>query len=232
MSHYITIITSLPYLAPLSANKALPISRIGLEQRLAALSEADRQQLAVMESLFSLSFEALKTNQQWADFWRQQCQSIESDVLKDFFQRMGEALALLSVVRERLLGYQPLTLVYGRYQPQVTKRSGDVLFGLEAQWPEVAAVAQALAEKKAKKASRLFDQWLWNQLILCEQSEMFRYENIVSYVLRWRLVERAKVSRLGVMKGDESKSSLFLSMRDSVINRANSSLTPFTQEAL
>jgi len=241
MSRYITMITSLPYLAPPEANKVLPISRIGLEQRLAALTEEDWRQLNVMESLFSSSSGWLRTNVQWVSEWQANCQKIESPLIRVFFQQMGEALALLAAVRDRLAGQKELTFEYGDHKQQVKRRANDVLFGLEARYPELAAIAKALTERQAHKAQLILDQWLWSQLIICEQSEMFRFENIASYYLRWIILERVNASRSSTKVVNKSGASvrqaienepLFGQMREHVLVRAKQSLPAFMQEAL
>ncbi|WP_415906235.1 DUF2764 family protein [Neptuniibacter sp. QD72_48] len=194
MSDYYTLITALPWLPDLEQCQQMPLSRIALDQRLTMLSDVDRQQLALIECLYYPDEKRLRglTDKEVVYQWADQLDQVNSDVLRQRILFHFELRTLLAALRSRAAGMENSALFYGvgRWLPRIRRHWFEPGFGLEDVCPQLQPLQRALAKEDAMLVEQTLNQWLWQDLALCEKQNGFSFEALACFVLRWSLAER------------------------------------------
>ncbi len=86
--HYITLVSSLPYLPPFEQAERSPITRLRLNQRLSTLESGDARQLALAEAVASwrMSPAKPKTDKEMVLRCRAAMQEISQPALREFIE--------------------------------------------------------------------------------------------------------------------------------------------------
>ncbi|WP_415904554.1 DUF2764 family protein [Neptuniibacter sp. QD48_55] len=194
MSDYYTLITALPWLPDLEQCKQMPLSRIALDQRLTMLTDADRQQLALIEHLYYPDEKVLRgsTDREVVQQWTDQLNQVNSEALRQRILFHLELRTLMAALRSRSAGMENSALFYGvgRWLPRIRKHWFEPGFGLEEVCPELQPLQRVLAKEDALLVEQTLNQWLWQDLAFCEKQHRFNFEALACFVLRWVIAER------------------------------------------
>jgi len=194
VSDYYTLITALPWLPELDQCKQMPLSRIALDQRLTMLSDEDRQQLALIESLYYPNDQTLRglTDKEVVQQWSDSLKRVVSEVMQQRLVFHLELRTLLAALRSRAAGMENSAHFYGvgRWLPRIRKHWFEPSFGLEEVCPQLQPLQRVLAKGDAMLLEQTINQWLWHDLALSEKQQAFSFNALACFVLRWGIAER------------------------------------------
>ncbi|HEY5717888.1 MAG TPA: hypothetical protein VIS52_05285 [Motiliproteus sp.] len=195
MSYY-TLVTSLPHLPYLFANRQLPCSRIQLDRRLGMLQEQDRAQLELMESLLWWDHQgrALHSDEALSHQLRIRLQELQSQPLREFSEWQLELRTLIAALRRRRLepGESHLGSDWGvgRWSQRIRAKWQEPVFGLEFCFPFASELRHLLEQDQSLAVEKLLLRELWQRLTRLLDGHYFDFEAVALYVMRWHLIER------------------------------------------
>lgn len=210
------MLTALPHLPKLDGVQRLPISRLALERRLSMLSEADSQQLGIIEQLYfpdhNLSSDL--ADREVVQNWQRALSQLESNVMGERVSYQLEIRTLLAALRYREAGGQsPDQFVgFGRWHSFIKSHWFEPFFGLDEYQPQLQKLVRFLKENKPGHAEKVLNQMLWQDLIFSEKQQGFTFSAVACYVLRWGLMSRVLNTNpaMALLKFDDLTRSLLM----------------------
>ena len=192
---HIALMASLPSLPDIFAAKRTPISRLRLEQRLRALTPADKALLDTLEEL--LAWHGRDPGLTDADFvqrTRALVPRLPSTALKRAVEHALELRSIVAALRRRQRG-EPVppadvTWSYGRWTATMALGWQDPGLGLERAFPWVREAAELVKTGDAIALESLLMRERWTMLGRLRVGHDFDFTAVALYVLRYQLVER------------------------------------------
>lgn len=192
---YVMLMASLPAIGPLLSDKAPPINRTRLFERLDMLAPEDRAEL---DSLISIvSWAALDPAEDDAAFLERAeriINSVRGEDLRRAARDRLEIRTLIAALRRRHAGEDApagsLRWGYGRFVEVIRANWGAPDFGVGRAFPWVLAAKDRLEAGDIVGLERIVLEAAWNSGTRSELGHAFDYEAVVFYVLRWSLNER------------------------------------------
>ena len=192
---YTTLVCSLPALPKLLEAKATPISRLQLNKRLRILSSTDSALLKEIENL--LLWEHLtddRSDQQLVLHAAQLQAKIDNKILREALMWRMDMRSLVAALRHRLRGDELGQLgkywCYSRFEENIRRHWQHPHFQLQARFPWLVPVAQALAEEKPLQVEKILLSTTWQELDKLSQGQPFNFVSVVLYILRWDILAR------------------------------------------
>lgn len=194
MSDYYTLLTALPWLPSLEQCKQLPISRIALDKRLTMLTDQDRAQLVMIESLYHPNWSHYEgqVDQNLVAVWQRKLNEVESSVLVEQISFNMELRTFLAALRSRARGLENPDLFYGigRWVTRIRKHWFEPSFGLDEISPELKQLQRILAKENPILLEQYINRQLWGRLSQAERQSCFSFDALACYVLRWSIAEQ------------------------------------------
>jgi hypothetical protein len=192
---YIMLMASLPDLGTLLSNRAPPISRVRLEQRLTALDPEDRAELEALRTL--LSWSRLDIGDEDAAFVARATKvvgALRSPALRDAASERLEIRTLIAALRRRHRGEDapaPKTpWGYGRFVETIGANWTAPDFGVGRRFPWLLKAKEKLEAGDAQGLEALVLQTAWASGARHLGDHVFDFEAVAFYVLRWSLIDR------------------------------------------
>jgi len=197
MAEYITLVSSLPYLAPFEKAERSPITRLRLEQRLHSLEPEDARQLALAEALVSwrLSLAKPKTDKEMVLRCCTAQQEITQPALREFIEFRIDQQTILAALRIRqsntLFESSFLEQVNsaGRWPKFIASNWDHPDFKLTAVYPWVPEARGYLEADDATGLDRLMMKIIWQRLSRITESNRFGFEAVFAFVFKWDILQ-------------------------------------------
>ena len=191
---YTLLISSLPPLPALFALRETPISRFRLRQRLALLTQQDAATLQNLEGLMDWKRMPLEsTDPELVRTVEQLLARLDSAPLQAMVRARFEQYTVVTALRRRLRGASAPARSerwgYGRFLAAIVRNWTEPLFRLEHAFPWIREAHQYLHDHDSLGLERLLLATAWQQLARASEGHYFDFEAVVSYVLRWNLLE-------------------------------------------
>ena len=191
---YITLMASLPYIGQLFAVKQTPLSRLKLERRLQMLEHDDAVLLRRIEAL--LDWAQLPMDRSDAEIIAQAQRLLswlDNALLRDIVAFRLELRTVMAALRRRKRGEgvpRSKPWGYGRWVDQIQRYWTEPGFRLEGVFPWITDAHRLLQADDSVGLERLLTGVIWDELGRAAEGHYFDLEAVVTYVLRWNVVER------------------------------------------
>jgi hypothetical protein len=196
-ARYAGIMVSLPRLEPLFQAKITPISRVGLDKRLALLDPKDKEILAAVRGMILWDTAGIEASEQLV---RQSVETLQRMALPPTVQALcKEALELrstLAAMRMRAAGQSAPSLEASRklFAPGVARRLvnrwSEPAFGLGRVYPWLTEADSQHRAGNAWAVEKLLLAWIWGRLEWYKTHHYYNVEAVVLYVLQWDMTRR------------------------------------------
>lgn len=195
-TRYTMLMASLPPL-PLSLwdFKERPISRLNLEKRLTLLNAADREQLAVIESILHWAkMTGERSDAMVAMEAEKVIQSISNPLLQNAIIWRLELRTIIAAIRRRKLGQEAPSRDerwgYGSIVHSIRNHWQVDDFSLNHRFPWVIQAQRLFANDQSVELEKLLLNLSWQHYERVGHVHYFDFEAVVLYVLRWDIVNR------------------------------------------
>jgi hypothetical protein len=192
---YALILAALPRHGDLFSAKRPPISRLGLERRLALLQEADRAEIDMLESLLSWDRQQRFADDRAAlDHAEAALATLRSPLVRRLARERIAMRSAVAALRRRLSGGRApeprerwgLTPLSGR----IARRWERPGFGLGPSEAWLARTDICLRTGDVFGAEREILQEVWRRLSRADAGLAPTFEAIAVYVMRWNVIDR------------------------------------------
>ncbi|MEM6531660.1 MAG: DUF2764 domain-containing protein [Myxococcota bacterium] len=192
---YFTLVASLPRLPHFERSEWLPLSRKQIDQRLSMLDPIDARQLKIAEGLVRWQNQPItRSVPQMLTQYRLLMETASQEGLREFVQiRMTQRSALVALRRRRRgLGPPVEGEVWG-LGPHVRRIAAGwdrPDLGISGLIPWVERADQLLESRDARELNRLMMDSVWQRLSRLGDRRPFGFEQVVSFVFRWDILQR------------------------------------------
>jgi hypothetical protein len=193
--HYITLVSSLPYLPPFEQAERSPITRLRLNQRLSTLESGDARQLALAEDVASwrMSPARPKTDKEMVLRSRAAMQEISQPALREFIEFRIDQQTILAGLRLRSAVFESsfLEQVNGasRRAGKIASHWDDPDFKLAAVFPWIPEARSFLEAGDACALDKLMLDIIWQRLSRIAESNRFGFEAVFAFVFKWDILQ-------------------------------------------
>lgn len=192
---YYSLIASLPQLPHFERAERLPINRVRLDQRLAALHPRDAMQLTEAEVLIEWHHQPFaRTEAQVAARYRAVMQQLVNPALREFIvfrMNMRTLVAALRLRRHRSAppaagetwGVGPLVRwIEDHWQAEDLQLAGV--------YPWLPEASRLLANQRAMDLQRLLLRTVWQRAGRIADEHVFGFEHVFAFVFKWDIMQR------------------------------------------
>lgn len=190
---YYTLISSLPPLDDFERATRVPITRLRLDQRLTMLEPDHRNELAAVEALIAWHAQPLtRTGAEMAAQYNRLLRDLTDPTLRHVAITRMDMRTILVGLRRRYRKVPATDSVWGvgRWVKHMREHWDAPDFGLAVVHPWIPGVRAALEAGDALELERRMLRALWKFLTSLEQADPFGFEQVVSYVFKWDVVNR------------------------------------------
>jgi hypothetical protein len=191
---YVTLMASLPAIG-LLAEKALPINRARLAERLKALAPEDRALVDLVRSI--MSWETIATGDDDAAYLGRAATvlaEVDSAPIRAAIEERLELRTLLAALRRRRDGEEapPADAAwgFGRHLRRIRANWSLPDFGLAAEFPWLPRANECLEKDETAELERLILEVAWEAIAKRAVGHEFDREAVAFYLMRWALADR------------------------------------------
>lgn len=189
---YITLLSSLPHLAPPEQYERPPISRIQLEKRLEMLGAEDAALVGRLEALMVPDRLGAESDAWLLGEGRRLLESLESSCVKRWLAWWLALNVLTAALRLRsrgaatpgMLGEAP------RLGHQLQRHWGHPTFRLEKRFPYMETLVDRVAEAEGQRLEDALLELGWRYFQRQRATRRYGLEEVLLYLFRWWLIER------------------------------------------